>query len=226
MTNFFPSRHFPAARIFRFRRVFLFSLGLGLAGVFAPVQAGPSGAESEPVDIFSRMSAVERERTGIDSLTARQRAALLEWLQQHLRAGEGATAASQPNRATAEFTTEAGSRASSSTESVAASEAAMEAEVQRRVAQKLAQEKAARAGRENKSLRTPVQARIQGTFKGWRGATEFTFDNGQVWKQVDGETYYIRRMQDPEVELVPMALGSWGLRIKATGRTVKVRRIR
>ncbi len=225
MTNFFPAKCFLLASVSPFRYVFLFSLGL--AGFLASAHAGSGGAESKPVDIFSRMSAAERERTGIDSLTPRQRAALLEWLQQHLGAGDAHTTTSQASRATTEFPTEAGTPTSSSTApSLPASEADMEAEVQRRVAQKLAQEKAARAGRENKSQRMPVQARIKGTFKGWRGATEFILDNGQVWKQVDGETYYIRHMQDPEVELVPMALGSWGLRIKATGRTVKVRRIR
>jgi hypothetical protein len=174
------------------------------------------------VDVFAGMSAAERQRTGLDQLTPAQRQALNAWL---LENGVPAMEAAQkPKQADANNNDSVAQPAESTIS--AADEARIQAEVKTRVAEKLAKEKTERLGRENKAARQPVSARIAGDFKGWRGATEFTLDNGQVWKQVDAETYYLRTLHNPEVELVPMALGSWGLRLKATGRTVKVRRIR
>lgn len=184
-----------------------------LMGISVP---GFSARASQPetkegADIFATMSPQQRQQTGVDTLSPAQKQALGAWLRDYLAkqaAGRAPTGHSP-----------SGTRHQ-------ANEAEVEKEVQRRVAEKLAKARADSTGREKSRQRQPVTARIAGKFKGWRGGTEFYLDNGQIWKQVGGETYYIRAMQDPEVELVPMALGSWGLRIKATGRTVKVRRIR
>src|SRR5690242_6242467 len=35
----------------------------------------------------------------------------------------------------------------------------------------------------------PIHATLVGDFRGWNGSTTFTLDNGQVWEQVDDDTY-------------------------------------
>ncbi len=164
-------------------------------------------AEGPPPDYLASMSVEERQRTGVDKLDERQRAALNAWLARQL-SGLRPAAVSQ------------------SREASLPAEKIVEAEVEKRVQARLQEEKVRHMGRADAFPREIVSARIDGAFRGWRGATEFRLDNGQVWQQTDGETYYVRTLHNPEVELVPMALGSWGLRLKSTGRTVKVRRVR
>ncbi|GEM_PF-2248852 len=175
--------------------------------------AKPDKNRKQTPDCFSGMSVEDQHETGIAQLSAGQRDALSAWMVKRLGvACVQARGAGGENRSTPQPGT--------------SKESQIEAEVRRRVAAELAAQQAADTGREQKRPRQALKARIAGSFKGWRGNTEFVLDNGQVWRQVGGETYFVRRMDNPEVELVPMALGSWGLRLKATGRTVKVRRIR
>lgn len=190
---------FASVPIIRYRKGLWLVMLTFVAGV-SRIEA--ADRHTDPPDFFAGMTAEEYRDAGLDRLTVEQRQALNDWLARHLRLLE------QP--------------ASTQVEPVSD----IEAEIEKRVAERLAQENVDRLGKENRQERKPVSARIAGPFKGWRGATEFVLDNGQVWRQVDGGTYFIRTIHDPEVELVPMALGSWGLRLKSTGRTVKVRRVR
>ena len=70
-----------------------------------------------------------------------------------------------------------------------------------------------------------IETRIAGEFNGWSGRTRFTLENGQVWEQVGGGTYY-HRADSPAVRIEPKTMGSWKMYIEGIGRSVKVKRIK
>ena len=68
-----------------------------------------------------------------------------------------------------------------------------------------------------------LQSRLAGPFRGWTGNTIFHLENGQVWQQVDGDTYYRNYPNGVEVTIIPGSFGTFRLRL-ADGATVIVRR--
>jgi hypothetical protein len=58
-----------------------------------------------------------------------------------------------------------------------------------------------------------ITAVIKGKFNGWSGNTLFTLDNGQVWRQSQPETYYIKAREDVAVVVYKGPGGYWRLRI-------------
>jgi len=70
-----------------------------------------------------------------------------------------------------------------------------------------------------------IESAIEGTFRGWRGGTIFSLQNGQVWKQVDGETYVTRSSQSPAVRIKSGALGSFFMTVEGVNPRVKVERV-
>ena len=70
-----------------------------------------------------------------------------------------------------------------------------------------------------------IESSIAGKFRGWRGETEFTLENGQTWVQLGRERYSIN-LDDPQVRIEKGMLGSHYMRIVETNRRVKVRRIK
>ena len=69
-----------------------------------------------------------------------------------------------------------------------------------------------------------VTSRIVGTFKGWRGDTEVTLDNGEVWQQRH-DTKWIVRLENPEVVIEKNILGFYKMTFIASGKAVGVKRI-
>src|SRR6185437_5232114 len=59
------------------------------------------------------------------------------------------------------------------------------------------------------SDREKFETHLVGTFSGWSGSSEFTFNNGQVWKQAESGAYSCPTIQNPTVTIKPMLLGSW-----------------
>lgn len=141
------------------------------------------------------MSPAERARTGVDQLSAEQRAALDAWLQQ--RFGSTPVATSAP--AAAPATTAMDARAALSD--------------------------ASQIGFSHYTgKREEFSARIVGSFRGWSGRTLFRLDNGQVWQQSESGSYDLN-LDNPEVRLRPKAMGSWMLVLKHNNRGVRVRRV-
>jgi hypothetical protein len=74
--------------------------------------------------------------------------------------------------------------------------------------------------------RTVVESKIQGSFRGWSGATEFTLENGQVWRQAESGVAEFAVLQSPTVKIVPKSFGSWLLKVEGFHSSLRVRRVR
>ena len=71
-----------------------------------------------------------------------------------------------------------------------------------------------------------IRSRIDGIFDGWSGKTEFTLENGQVWRQAAGGKLVARKSENPEVEIKRGFMGVYYLKVDGYNPTVKVRRIK
>ncbi len=71
-----------------------------------------------------------------------------------------------------------------------------------------------------------IRSRIDGTFDGWSGKTEFALENGQVWRQSGGGKLVAKEIERPEVEIKRGFMGVYYLKIDGYNPTVKVRRIK
>ena len=70
-----------------------------------------------------------------------------------------------------------------------------------------------------------LNASIKQPFKGWSDSTYFYLDNGQVWQQrISGRYYYSG--EDTSIQIRKNALGFHVMELKATGKTVGVKRIK
>lgn len=67
---------------------------------------------------------------------------------------------------------------------------------------------------------------LVGHFNGWSGHNEFTLDNGQVWKQAESGAYSCPDVDNPEVTLKPMILGSWLMYVQGCNQSVRVQRVK
>lgn len=179
----------------------LFALGLSLTGVAAEFR----GLERE-------MSPEDRARTGVDRLSAEQRAALDAWLKQRLDASAVASPAAAPATATATAPAPAPAAPAAATAPSAAAARAALSDVSQIGFSHYTGE------------REEFSARIVGSFRGWTGRTLFRLDNGQVWQQSESGSYEIS-LDSPEVRLRPKAMGSWMLVLKHNNRGVRVRRV-
>ena len=72
----------------------------------------------------------------------------------------------------------------------------------------------------------PSVTRIVGEFRGWKGSTRFTLDNGQVWEQIEPGSLVARRVSNPEVTLKPAMMGTWMLKVEGYNRSVRVQRVK
>lgn len=69
-----------------------------------------------------------------------------------------------------------------------------------------------------------IRSRIDGEFSGWTGKTRFKLENGQVWQQRSGGSYYFKA-QSPDVEVFKNRLGFYVLKVLETKRSIGVKRI-
>lgn len=76
------------------------------------------------------------------------------------------------------------------------------------------------------SARESIESHIAGTFNGWRGATVFTLDNGQKWKQAESGSYACGPFENPKVTIKPMLLGSWLMYVEpCRSQSIRVTRV-
>lgn len=74
-----------------------------------------------------------------------------------------------------------------------------------------------------------IEARLVGDFKGWKGKTVFTLDNGQVWRQTNN---YIKDYtpRDPipaaKVTISRGMMASYNLQVEGVKRIVQVKRVK
>ena len=174
----------------------------------------PLGAQaSEPGSIEDMMSAEERLKSGVDTLTAEQRQFLSEWLRENY-ARNPAKVVSSP--ATVPDT---------SPQQAASSEATadtIEAEVDRRVAARLADN---RASEKKPASDSSFEARLTGNFTGWSGKTVFRLDDGQVWRQRSAANYR-HRGTDVRVKFKKNWMGGWEMTVVSSGKTVLVSKVK
>jgi hypothetical protein len=71
-----------------------------------------------------------------------------------------------------------------------------------------------------------INSRLVGEFKGWRGNTSFTLENGQVWDQADGSELFASKLLNPKVRLNFSGLSGWKLQVEGYNSWVKVKRVK
>jgi hypothetical protein len=69
------------------------------------------------------------------------------------------------------------------------------------------------------------ETRIVGDFDGWSGHTTFKLENGQVWQQNGGDSYYGDLRHSPRVKIYPGILGSYWMDVEGVRQRVKVKPI-
>ena len=179
---------------------------------FMMIFNGPALA-SESDNIETVMSAEERLKSGVETLTAEQRQFLNNWLKENY-----------DRRTDNVVTRTAADEQSASTEQPVKLEAtpeAIEAEVDRRVAAKLADKG---ESEKTKQADSAFEARLTGDFTGWTGKTIFKLDNGQVWRQRSSANYR-HRGSDRRVTFKKNWMGGWEMTVVSSGKTVLVRKV-
>lgn len=69
-----------------------------------------------------------------------------------------------------------------------------------------------------------LESRIAGEFRGWRGRTNFKLENGQIWTQVNNETYdYTPPLDSPKVRILPASFGTFWMEIEGVNGRCRVR---
>lgn len=76
------------------------------------------------------------------------------------------------------------------------------------------------------SDRQKFSTHLLGNFSGWSGNTSFTLNNGQVWKQAESGAGSCPTIQNPEVTIKPMILGSWLMYVQGCNESVRVERVK
>lgn len=77
-----------------------------------------------------------------------------------------------------------------------------------------------------KQVTDDIKSRLVGEFKGWRGNTVFTLENGQVWQQSDSTEMYAKKLLNPGVLLTHSSLAGWRLQVDGYNSWVKVKRVK
>jgi hypothetical protein len=174
----------------------------------------PLGAQaSEPGSIEDMMSAEERLKSGVDTLTAEQRQFLSDWLRENY-ARNPAKVVSSP--ATVPDTSPQRAASSEATADT------IEAEIDRRVAARLADN---RASEKKPASDSSFEARLTGNFTGWSGKTVFRLDDGQVWRQRSAANYR-HRGTDVRVKFKKNWMGGWEMTVVSSGKTVLVSKVK
>ena len=73
----------------------------------------------------------------------------------------------------------------------------------------------------------PIVAHVPGKFRGFANGREYTLDNGQVWRQIDGASLVGANLDDPEVRITPSMIGNaWYMAVKGYNTRAKVLRVK
>ena len=156
------------------------------------------------------MTDEERVRSGVDSLTSKQRQYLNDWLK--ARYGEAASVDSQERVTTRTNSTPKPSK-----------QTAIDEEIERRVAEELATRK--EQDSKAKANGGPFDAMLIGDFTGWRGKTVFRLDNGQIWRQ-RSSSQYRHRGDDYRVKFDKNWMGGWEMTVISSGKSVLVSKVK
>ncbi|MBC8227010.1 MAG: hypothetical protein H8E74_07705 [Gammaproteobacteria bacterium] len=70
-----------------------------------------------------------------------------------------------------------------------------------------------------------INTSVVGVFNGWSGKTEFTLQNGQVWKQ-SGNGMLIAKIESPKIRIRRGSFGSYILTVEGFNSSIKVKRIK
>ena len=181
-----------------------------LALVAPLLTAAIASADTAYQPLERDMTDEERVRSGVDSLTSKQRQYLNDWLK--ARYGEAASVDSQERVTTRTNSTPKPSK-----------QTAIDKEVERRVAEELA----TRKGQDSKANanRGPFDAMLIGDFTGWRGKTVFRLDNGQIWRQ-RSSSQYRHRGDDYRVKFDKNWMGGWEMTVVSSGKSVLVSKVK
>ena len=74
--------------------------------------------------------------------------------------------------------------------------------------------------------RARINTHITGHFDGWHGGSQFTLDNGQVWKQIGADAPSCMSADHPAVKIKPSLMGNWLMYVDGCNDTVHVQRVR
>ena len=74
--------------------------------------------------------------------------------------------------------------------------------------------------------RKEFETHLVGTFSGWSGGTQFTLNNGEVWRQAESGAYSCPTIANPKVTIKPMILGSWLMYVQGCNDSVRVERVK
>ncbi len=155
-------------------------------------------AQAPYVKLEQRLSAEQLRATGLDTLTPEQLALLNQLLD------EQASATVQAVRAEAKAEAKAEARAE-----VAATGTQRDPDPSRFIGLSDA----------------PIASRAKGTVTGWEPGTEFTLENGQVWKVLKGKMRLPAPLESPEILVVPGIAGRWFLQVDPELPKARVYRI-
>ena len=197
---------------FRWLKRHLISItAIGISSFMVIFTGLASASESENIE--SVMSAEERLRSGVDTLTAEQRQFLNDWLKENY----GRRTESVVTRTALDEQSELSKQPAK----LEATPEAIEAEIDRRVAAKLVDK---RESEKTKQSESAFEARLTGDFTGWTGKTMFKLDNGQVWRQRSSANYR-HRGSDSRVKFKKNWMGGWEMTVVSSGKTVLVRKV-
>ena len=171
-----------------------------------------ASADTDYQPLEQTMTKEERNRSGLDSLSAEQRKFLNNWLQQ--RYGPDATNMREETDSSTDTAVQLSEQSSQ--------EKVIEAEVERRVAKELATRKQPAKAAVNNG---PFEATLVGDFTGWRGKTVFRLDNGQIWRQ-RSSSQYRHRGSDQRVKFDKNWMGGWEMTVVSSGKSVLVSKVR
>lgn len=72
-----------------------------------------------------------------------------------------------------------------------------------------------------------MESRIKGEFSGWEKRTMFRLENGQVWTQVNDDTYvHAPVLQSPKVKITPASFGTFWMDVEGVNQPCRVKPVR
>ena len=77
----------------------------------------------------------------------------------------------------------------------------------------------------DKQKRSKINAHIKGHFDGWSGGSQFTLDNGQVWKQIGDDRPACMTSDHPAATVKPSLMGNWLMYVHGCNDSVHVERL-
>jgi hypothetical protein len=71
-----------------------------------------------------------------------------------------------------------------------------------------------------------INSRLVGEFRGWRGNTVFTLENGQIWEQADRSEMFASKSLNPKVKVLYSGFSGWKMQVEGYNTLVKVKRVK